>query len=424
MTPEKIEERINKTVQKITPDISEKIILDARKKAYKSSKENSRVFSWKPALVFAMSCLLFVTMIVTRPVTNVAAATITLDINPSIDITLDDDGKVVDIVGTDEQGADIVEGLDVTGCKIEVALQALIDSLLEHGYLSADANSILVTVDNEDMTSTILDMMNKILTEKDFDGSVVCQNLKNNPELAALAEQYDISIGKAQLITELIALDDTYKIEELAALNVNQLNLLLGNPENTVSGIKRMGQASEKEYIGEDKAKEIALASIKADEAEISEYTYEIDYRHRNIVYVIKFVYNNTEYVVMVNGTSGAVLECEQENREYKYQYSYEGTNETNSGNGNENKGKGSGSGSGNGNENAGSGNNDCAKGIGKENAKKIALNHANANEYSNYRSELCTQDGKLVYCINFEANNRQCKYVIDAVSGEILEDK
>ncbi len=412
MTPEKIKQKIKNTVQKITPDISEQIILDAGKNAYQPKKEKNRVFSWKPALVLAMSCLLFVAIFVNWPPTNVAAATITLDVNPSIDITLDDDGKVVDIVGKNEEGIDVVESLAVIGCKIEVALQALIDSLLEHGYLNDDANSILVTVDNEDITTSLMKMINDILAEEDFDGSVVCQNLKNNPELTALAEKYDISIGRAQLITELIALDGTYNIEELATLNINQLNLLLGNPENSVPGVKRMGKASEKEYIGEDKAKETALASVGATEEEISDYSYEIDYRHRNIVYIIKFVYNNTEYVIMVNGTSGSILECEQENRKYKYQNSHEYENS----NGSEND-------SHKGNGKKGNGNN-SATGIGKENAKRIALNHANVNEYHNYNCELCTQDGKLVYCINFQADNGECKYVIDAISGEILKDK
>ncbi|HPW53629.1 MAG TPA: PepSY domain-containing protein [Erysipelotrichaceae bacterium] len=408
MTPEKIKEKISRTVQKITPDISEQIILDARKNAYKSKKEKAGVFSWKPALVFAMSCLLLVTMIVTRPPTKVAAATIALDVNPSIEVTLDDDGKVIEVVGKNEEGILVVKDIDFTGLTAEDALKVLVKALIKKGYLNDSANSILVTVDNEDITDSVLELMEKVLAVCDFQCSVLCQNLKNNPESTALAEKYAISIGKAQLITELIRLDDTYLIEDLVRLSVNELNLLLGNSENTVPGLKRMGRASEKEYIGEEEAKEIALASIGATEDEVSDYTYEIDYRHRNIVYVIKFVYNNTEYMVMVNGTSGTILECEQENKEYKYQYNSDGS-----------KGPHNDNGSGN-----GSGNVNKGTGIGKENAKRIALSHANANEYRNYRSELCNQDGRLVYCIEFEADNRERKYVIDASTGEIIEDK
>ncbi len=184
-----------------------------------------------------------------------------------------------------------------------------------------------------------------------------------------------------------------------------------------------MGQASQKDYIGEEKAKEIALSSVGAKETEISDYNIEIDYRHRNIVYVIKFVYNNIEYVVMVNGTSGTILECEQENKQYKYQYGYNnssGLDDENSGNNNYGQG-----GSNNG-TNGGKGNNSYGNGscIGQKNVKRIAINRANASEYNNYRSELSLQDGKRVYCVEFEANNRQYKYVIDANTGEILEEK
>ena len=416
MTPEKIKEKINKTVQKITPDISEQIILDARKRVHQEKKEKSRGFSWKPVLIFAMSCLLFVTIIVTRPATSVVAATISLDINPSIEITLDEKDKVIEIFGKNEEGIDVVENLNVKGCQVKVALKTLIESLLEQGYLNDSANSILVTVDNENITANLMEMIEDILAEDDFDGSVVCQNLKNNPDLVKLAETYNISIGRAQLITELIALDSTYNIEELAKLNVTQLNLLLGNSENTIPGIQRMGQASQKEYIGEEKAKEIALKSVKASATEISDYTMEIDYRHHNIVYVIKFVYNNTDYVVMVNGTSGVILECEQENRQYKHQYEHSHSSSSNDDTSGHNHGKGSNSGNGN-----NYGNGSC---IGQKNVKRIVLNHANASESSNYKSELCLQDGKLVYCIEFKANSRQCKYVIDANTAEILEEK
>ncbi|MGI6607381.1 MAG: PepSY domain-containing protein [Erysipelotrichaceae bacterium] len=410
MTPEKIKERIRKAVQKVTPDISEQIIQDAEKNIYKAKKEKRNVFSWKPALVLATSCLLFVTIFVYWPAKNVVAATISLDINPSIEISLDENDKVVEIVGKNSEGKEVIEGLNVIGCEVNTALTSLINALVKHGYLNDSANSILVTVNNEDMTTDIMEMLQEALSEEDFAGSVVCQNLRNDPKLVELANKYNISIGRAQLITELIELDDTYQIEELVKLNVNQLNLLLGNPENKIPGLKRMGQPSEKEYIGQDKAKETAFESVGAVETEISDYSCEIEYRHRNIVYIIKFVYNNTEYAVMVNGTSGAVLECEQENRAYKHQYGYGNNSSNRSGNGNSDTNGGNGKGSGN--------------NIGSGKAKRIALQKANAYEYHNYSSKLCNQDGKLVYCIEFEANNRNCRYVIDAHTGEILEEK
>lgn len=437
MTPEKIKERINRTVRKITPDISQQIILDAKKKAYQKPEKKSSFFSLKPALVFAMSMLLLAVVVFNRPAANVAASTIVLDVNPSIEISLDDSGKVIDVEGKNEDAILVIGEASFDGLTLEETLDVLVKALIDNGYLNDNANSILVTVDNEDMTSTVLDMMNKILTEKDFSGSVLCQNLKDDPKLKELAQKYSISIGRAQLISEIVAMDDSYKIEELAKLNVHQLNLLLGNTDSKANGVKKMGRASQKEYIGEEKAQEIALASIGASVNEVTDYSVKIDYRHNNIVYITEFVYNNTEYVVMVNGKSGAILECEKENREYKYQFGSDGSkNDNKNGSGNQgecdgtgagNNNSGSGSGSETGNKNAGSG---TGKGknagttIGKENAKRIALNHANAAEYGNYNSELCNRDGKLVYCINFEANGRNCKYVIDADTGEILENE
>lgn len=60
---------------------------------------------------------------------------------------------------------------------------------------------------------------------------------------------------------------------------------------------------------------------------------------------------------------------------------------------------------------------------IGEEQAKEIALNHAqvNADEAQFEKVELDTDDGRQEYEIDFRVNNIEYDYEIDAVTGDIL---
>ncbi|MBE6787953.1 MAG: hypothetical protein E7537_06370, partial [Ruminococcaceae bacterium] len=59
---------------------------------------------------------------------------------------------------------------------------------------------------------------------------------------------------------------------------------------------------------------------------------------------------------------------------------------------------------------------------ISKEEAKDIALKHANLKEtdISDYDIELDNEDGKLIYDISFEANGKEYDYDIDAHTGNV----
>lgn len=61
---------------------------------------------------------------------------------------------------------------------------------------------------------------------------------------------------------------------------------------------------------------------------------------------------------------------------------------------------------------------------ITREKAKEIALNHANLkdNDIKNYKIEIDREDGLLVYDIEFDHNDTEYNYEIDANSGDIRE--
>ena len=81
-------------------------------------------------------------------------------------------------------------------------------------------------------------------------------------------EQYGITLGKAQLIQEILGKNSLHTFDELAPLSINELNILLGK-EGAETHVEVVGTASEKGYIGETKAKEIALAKAEIGRAHV-----------------------------------------------------------------------------------------------------------------------------------------------------------
>lgn len=77
-----------------------------------------------------------------------SAATVSLDVNPSIEIKLNNKQKVVSVTPLNTDGEIILGTMDLRGSNLDVVINALIGSMLRNGYLSDLSNSVLVSVDS------------------------------------------------------------------------------------------------------------------------------------------------------------------------------------------------------------------------------------------------------------------------------------
>ena len=242
------------------------------------------------------------------------ASTIDIDVNPSITVTVNKKEKVLDVTANNDDAKIILEGMDIAGSDINVAINALIGSMVKNGYIDELANSILIYVDNpnsaesEALRQKIVDELNAFINSGN-NISVVSQSITSSSDKESLANSYGISVGKLELIEKLIAKNNLYTYEELKNLSINELNLLLGS---TTENVTTSGTASDKSYIGKDKALEIALSDAGVSSVTWSEV--EMDYDDGFMTYEVEFTYNNREYDYEINAITGDILES---NREY-----------------------------------------------------------------------------------------------------------
>ena len=263
---------------------------------------------------------------------------ISLDVNPSIEITTNNKDRVIDVVARNADAETIIGDMDFKGSDIDVALNALIGSLLRNGYIDEAKNSILVTVDNKDhekgeaLRQKLIDEISMLLGQDGIEGAVLSQVTEEDQSLQELADEYDISLGKAQLIEEIVNSSDRYKFEDLIDLTINELNLLTESPNVELKKIQSNGKASDKEYIGRDKAISIALDSAGVKQADVRDLETEMDYEGGVMVYEVEFETADAEYEFDINALNGDIVRKDTESKSSR-------TSKASSGSGNKSSG-------------------------------------------------------------------------------------
>ena len=247
------------------------------------------------------------------------ASVITLDVNPSLNIVMDTSDKVIEVQPLNEDARTVIGDMDFAGANLDVTVNALIGSMLVNGYLDDIRNSILVSVENgdaakaESLQAQVSALISSAVGDGGFEASVLTQTVSSTSESAALAEQYGISEGKAELILKVCAADATLTAESLAPLSVNDISLIASSRGLSDSTVNQTGTASAKGYIGVDDAKTAAYAHAGVSESEVTRLKCELDRDHGSYKYEIEFNVGRTEYEYEVDAYSGAILKAEQD---------------------------------------------------------------------------------------------------------------
>lgn len=241
---------------------------------------------------------------------------VTLDINPSIQLQLDDDHKVVDAIAVNDDAKKVLKDMDLKQADANVALNALLGSLVKNGYLNANQNTVLLSVENDDETKrTALEeelsqYIYTTLQNYSIEGAIYSQNIDIDDDIEHLMKKYSISYGKANLIEDIMDDDQTqkqYTVEDLVKLNAQDLILIHQSIDDDQNNQNMVGTVSTKQYISRDEALNIALKNASLTQDQIKNL--EIDYDTENgvLTYDIEFQYNQSEYEYEVSAAKGIV---------------------------------------------------------------------------------------------------------------------
>ena len=326
-------------------------------------------------------------------------AVVAMDVNPSIEIEVNKNERVLAVRAVNADAEEILDGMDLLDTDLKVAINALVGSMLKKGYIDERANSVLISVESDDaarsaaLRAQISEEITALLGASALEASILSQNVDAEADaaLAALADQYGISTGKAKLIQEIIAAHPLLQFENLAGLSINDLKLLAEKNDTVLQDIETTGSASEKAYIGKDAACDIAFAHAGVTADNVRKLETELDLDNGVMVYEVEFVCDGLEYDYEIEAKTGKIVK-----------YSFEGDDDWA----------------------------DPVPGepsggyIGAEAAKQAALTHAGvtASEATVTKCELDDDDGRKQYEVEFATSSARYEYEIEAGSGKVLK--
>lgn len=398
MTNKKMEQRLASALEKTAPDDVCGVLsrCEVRKgTAINMTTKNPAKKIW-PALVAA--CLAVILLGgggILYQQANAVASVVSLDVNPSIELKLSRSEKVLACVPINDDAktvlADMGGGADLKGAKLDVAVNAIVGSLVRNGYLESISSAIMISVEDKDtaraeklqreLTSTV----DGVLQTNDAKASVLTQTLTQDAEREQQARENNISTGKTALVNSVLAINPELKFDALAKLSVEELKDLAetGSPAMP---------------IGKNKAMDIAAAEFgKAYSAEIlhSEVDPELDESPAH--YEVEITSRNGEEITYkIDAYSGAVIAVKREAADDDKASEGQIAKPAQPG---------------------------TAQDIGHAKATSIALNHAgvDANTVYDMNTELDAENGTIVYEVEFKSGNIEYDYEIDAATGEIL---
>ena len=234
-----------------------------------------------------------------------AAATVYIDVNPSVKLTLDAQKTVLDAEGINDDGKKLLENTALSGQPVERALGFVLIKTVDDNYLTKENNGVLLTVDSEDasLEKTLCAQLESaarvMLADSLPEVKIASQTLKTGAEIEELNRKHGVSPGKAKYILNILSADSNRTLEELVEKTTAEL----------ISICEKMSLPSGKNDIGFKKAYEIALsdAGLTAEQvngggAASSNGTQEI------LLYEINFDYLEASYSYKIDGDTGEIL--------------------------------------------------------------------------------------------------------------------
>ena len=395
MTNEKMEQRLAAALEKTAPDDMSGVLsrCEARKgTVIPMTTKKTANRKWTTLVAACLAVMLLCGGGVFYQQAHAVASVVSLDVNPSIELKVSRNEKVLVCTPLNEDAkailADMSNGADLKGAKLDVAVNAIVGSLVRNGYLDSISSAIMISVEDKDaaraekLQRELTSAVDGVLQTSEAKAAVLTQTLTQDAAREQQARENNISTGKAALVNRVLAINPSLKFDALAKLSVEELKDLAeaGAPAMPIG-------KDAAAYAAEQYAGTTALDSVTAEvDSELDEFPahYEVEIRSQT----------GEEFEYKIDAYTGAILESKREAADGAEMPMVQPSNPAASGD------------------------------IGHAKAKSIALNHAGVSENKAYdmEIELDDEDGTLVYEVEFKFGGMEYSYEINAATGAIIK--
>ena len=284
--------------------ISDELIADAESEANTKRKPG-----WaKLGTMAACLALVLCTGIATHAIrSNATAGTFTMDVNPSVEYTIAKSGAVKSIRSLNSDADAALSGIVPGRQSVEAALTRTVAAYEACGYMKNGEATVLISFDsrldaNAELKASLSAEIQQTLEQTDAVGTLIFHSeLTENAEAAKIAEEFHVSLGRADCI--LTAANKTgLPTDEVARMSLDELLKF-----QEASGI---ASVSVSKFISLEDAKKIAMKDAKLDElAQKIVFTREeLNRNQGKPCYLLEFYTGTNQYFYQIDAKSGSII--------------------------------------------------------------------------------------------------------------------
>ena len=284
--------------------INDELIADAESEANTKRKPG-----WaKLGIMAACLALVLCTGIATHAIrSNATAGTFTMDVNPSVEYTIAKSGSVKNVRSLNSDAENALSDVALGKQSVETALTRTVAAYEACGYMENGEATVLISFDsrldaNAELKASLSAEIQQALEQTDAVGTLVFHSeLTENAEAAKIAEEFHVSLGRADWI--LTAANKTgLPTDEVARMSLDELLKF-----QEVSGI---ASVSVSKFISLEEAKKIALKDAKLDELtqKIVFTREELSRNQGKPCYLLEFYTGTNQYFYQIDAKSGSII--------------------------------------------------------------------------------------------------------------------
>ena len=284
--------------------INDELIADAESEANTKRKPG-----WaKLGTMAACLALVLCTGIATHAIrSNATAGTFTMDVNPSVEYTIAKSGIVKNVRSLNSDAENALSDVALGKQSVETALTRTVAAYEACGYMENGEATVLISFDsrldaNAELKASLSAEIQQALEQTDAVGTLVFHSeLTENAEAAKIAEEFHVSLGRADWI--LTAANKTgLPTDEVARMSLDELLKF-----QEVSGISSVCVSK---FISLEEAKKIALKDAKLDELtqKIVFTREELSRNQGKPCYLLEFYTGTNQYFYQIDAKSGSII--------------------------------------------------------------------------------------------------------------------
>ena len=268
---------------------------------------------WKPLAAAAVFVLLLGGIFGYRALDK-NVCTVTVDINPSVTLTVNRLGRVKAVDTGNADAAALLADVDLAGKRTQDALGTLADALTDADYLTDADNTLLVTVEGasaaraQKLGRAVYDAAQASAQQRQFSAAVLCQQAADAEQTRTDADAWQVSPGKAALAETIALQTQLDTAQALSALPVQDLLVLAETCDVTFDAAQLYGTVSRDGYRSEDDVRAIVGGDAAIDPADC---TQELTQYGGQLAYRVRFAAAGGEYCYTIAARTGDILDVQ-----------------------------------------------------------------------------------------------------------------